>query len=47
MFSWFLVKGINVTAINDVKELLAGTYCLDIVDLDGNILYTTKLIKSE
>ena len=45
MFSWFLVKGINVTAINDVKELLAGSYYLDIVDLDGDVLYSTKLVK--
>ena len=47
MFSWFLVKGINVTAINDVKELLTGTYCLDIIDLDGDVLYTAKLVKEK
>jgi hypothetical protein len=47
MFSWFLVKGINVTTISEVNGLSAGSYTLDIVDLDGDILYGTKLQKSE
>ena len=45
MFSWFLVKGINVTTISEVGALTAGMYSLDIVDLDGELLYTTQLTK--
>jgi hypothetical protein len=47
MFSWFLVKGINVTTMNEVSGLVAGTYLLDIVDLEGDLLYNTKINKSE
>lgn len=47
MFSWFLVKGINVTTISEMGGLQAGSYSLDIIDLDGEILFTTKLVKAE
>ena len=47
MFSWFLVKGINVTTISEVSALSTGSYGLDIVDLDGEILYSTKLHKEQ
>ena len=47
MFSWFLVKGINVTTINEVGALTIGAYNLDIVDLDGDMLYSTQLTKGE
>lgn len=47
MFSWFLVKGINVTTISEVGGLLAGSYSLDIIDLDGEVLFSTKLVKGE
>ena len=46
MFSWFLVKGINVTTINDINGLYAGAYTLDIIDLDGDVLYSARLQKS-
>lgn len=45
MFSWYLVKGINVTTINDLTGLVSGRYTLDIVDLDGDMLYSTHLSK--
>jgi len=45
MFSWFLVKGINVTTISEVGALTIGMYSLDIVDLDGDLLYNTQLTK--
>jgi hypothetical protein len=47
MFSWFLVKGINVTTINEVGALTIGAYCLDIVDLEGDLLFSTQLTKGE
>jgi len=45
MFSWFLVTGINITNIGEVEFLPSGTYTLDIVDLEGDVLYTTELLK--
>ncbi|MET3883934.1 hypothetical protein ABIE54_002823 [Chitinophagaceae bacterium OAS944] len=46
MFSWFLVKGINITNISEVEFLPTGVYSLDIVDLEGDILYSTHISKS-
>jgi hypothetical protein len=45
MFSWFLVKGINITNISEVEFLPTGVYSLDIVDLEGDILYSTHISK--
>ncbi|OQP65123.1 hypothetical protein A4R26_15590 [Niastella populi] len=45
MFSWFLVKGINITNISEVEFLPTGVYSLDIVDLEGDILYSTNISK--
>lgn len=45
MFSWFLVKGINITNISEVEFLPAGVYSLDIVDLEGDVLYSTHISK--
>jgi hypothetical protein len=45
MFSWFLVKGINITNISEVQFLPSGVYSLDIVDLEGDVLYSTHISK--
>ena len=45
MFSWFLVKGINITNIGEVQFLPSGIYSLDIVDLEGDVLYSTHISK--
>jgi hypothetical protein len=45
MFSWFLVKGINITNISEVEFLPTGIYSLDIVDLEGDVLYSTHISK--
>lgn len=45
MFSWFLVKGINITNIGEVEALPLGNYSLDIIDLEGDILYSAQLHK--
>jgi hypothetical protein len=45
MFSWFLVKGINITNISEVEFLPSGVYSLDIVDLEGDVLYSTHISK--
>jgi len=45
MFSWYLVKGTNVTAINELGNLKNGLYLLDIIDNEGNVLFSTRLTK--
>lgn len=45
MFSWFLVKGTNVTSINEINSLMDGTYYLDMIDNEGNLLYSTNITK--
>jgi hypothetical protein len=45
MFSWYLVKGTNVTTINELNSLSGGTYFVDIIDSEANVLYATKLRK--
>lgn len=46
MFSWYLVKGTNVTTLYDLQTLRNGTYHLDMIDTDGNPIFQTKLIKA-
>jgi hypothetical protein len=45
MFSWYLVKGTNVTAINELGSLQSGQFLVDIIDNEGTVLFTTKLDK--
>ena len=45
MFSWYLVKGTNVTAINDLHNVSSGTYALDIIDNEGTVLFSYQLKK--
>lgn len=45
MFSWFLVKGTNVTSINDISALTAGIYHLDLIDNEGKLLFSTNVTK--
>lgn len=45
MFSWFLVKGTNVTSINEINTLTEGTYHLDMIDNEGKLLYSTNVTK--
>lgn len=45
MFSWYLVKGTNVTAINELGSLDNGHFILDIIDNEGNVLFSTRLTK--
>jgi hypothetical protein len=46
MFSWFVVKGANVTTFNEMESLEAGIYCLDVMDLEGELLLTTEVVKN-
>lgn len=45
MFGWYLVKGTNVTAINELRHINDGSFILDIVDHDGNTLFSTTITK--
>jgi hypothetical protein len=45
MFSWYLVKGTNVTTINELNSLRGGTYFVDIIDSEAKVLFGTKLRK--
>jgi len=45
MFSWFLLKGVNVTTVNDMDNLSSGEYQLDMIDQEGKLLFCTKLTR--
>ena len=45
MFSWYLVKGTNVTTINELNSLSGGTYFVDLIDSEAKVLYATNLRK--
>jgi hypothetical protein len=45
MLSWYVMKGSNVTSINELSILSNGQYFLDIIDTEGTILFNTMLSK--
>lgn len=45
MLSWYVMRGSNVTSINELNILSNGKYFLDIIDNEGNILFKTILSK--
>ena len=45
MLSWYVMKGSNVTSINDLNILTSGQYFLDIIDTEGTVLFNTTLSK--
>ena len=45
MFSWYLVKGTNVTSINELSNLDNGLFLIDIIDNEGTVLYSSKIKK--
>ena len=45
MFSWYLVKGTNVTSINELGSLENGLFHLDIIDNEGKVLFSSKITK--
>lgn len=45
MLSWYVMKGSNVTSINELSVLGSGEYFLDIIDTDGTILFNTTITK--
>lgn len=45
MFSWYLVKGTNVTSINELSSLESGLFLLDIIDNEGAVLFSSRITK--
>lgn len=45
MFSWYLVKGTNVTSINELSNLDRGLFLLDIIDNEGSVLFSSRITK--
>lgn len=45
MLSWYVMKGSNVTSINELNILGSGEYFLDIIDSEGTIIFQTVLSK--
>lgn len=45
MFSWFVVKGANVTTFTEMESLAPGTFFLDVMDREGEIMFSTELVK--
>ena len=45
MLSWYVMKGSNVTSINELSILNNGQYFLDIIDSEGTVLFNTVLSK--
>ena len=45
MFSWYLVKGTNVTSINELSNLENGLFLLDIIDNEGTVLFSSRITK--
>ncbi|MBL7700024.1 MAG: hypothetical protein JNK79_17795 [Chitinophagaceae bacterium] len=45
MFSWYLVKGTNVTSINELSNLESGLFLLDIIDNEGTVLFSSRITK--
>lgn len=46
LFSWYLVRGSNVTTITEMGAMQAGGYVIDILDNEGNSLFNTALTKA-
>jgi hypothetical protein len=45
MLSWYVMKGSNVTSINELQVLNNGQYFLDVIDTEGTVLFNTTLSK--
>ncbi|MEJ7736550.1 MAG: T9SS type A sorting domain-containing protein [Chitinophagaceae bacterium] len=45
MISWHLKKGTNKTSFDNLQSLPNGNYFVDIKNLDGSNLFSTKIAK--
>ncbi len=47
MFGWYLMRGTNVTAIQELRQVSAGEYRIDVMDQDGGLLYSSTVSKEK
>lgn len=47
MFGWYLMKGTNVTAIQELRQIDKGEYRIDVMDQDGGLLYSSAVSKEK
>ncbi|MEJ7766611.1 MAG: hypothetical protein WKF89_02285 [Chitinophagaceae bacterium] len=45
MMSWNLKKGTNTTSFDNLDPLPAGEYLIDIKNIDGALIFDTKITK--
>ena len=46
LFGWYLLKGTNVTTMNELNSFQVGAYLVDILDNGGELLFTAQLNKA-
>lgn len=46
LFSWYLVRGSNITTITEMGSMSIGGYTIDILDTEGKNLFNTSLTKA-
>jgi hypothetical protein len=46
LLSWNLKKGINKTTLTDLESLIPGEFTMEIKDMKGNTMFSTKLTKA-
>ena len=45
LFLWQLKKGINISNISNLNRLASGKYLVDVMDKNGDILCSAKIVK--
>jgi hypothetical protein len=45
LFLWQLKKGINISNISNLNRLASGKYMVDVMDQDGRVLCSTRVVK--
>ncbi|NML23244.1 hypothetical protein HHL16_20365 [Pseudoflavitalea sp. G-6-1-2] len=46
LFSWYLLKGANITSIEDISSTVGGKCRLDVINQDGTLLHTIDVTQS-
>ena len=46
LFSWYLLKGANITSIDDINFTVSGKCRLDVMNKEGKLLHTIDVTQS-
>jgi len=46
LFSWYLLKGANITNIDDINFTISGKCRLDVINQDGALLHSIDVTQS-